>query len=283
MTSTGISTSRTPPPLPGSSRGEADDGLLIEGRDFAGRQTLGAREIQEDTYGVVPRAEFAGGPRDLFLVVADGMGGHAAGEVASALAVQSFADTFMASAIECDAGRLWDCLEEANRRIAGELAERGEAVEGMGTTLLAVLLRGNEVRWISVGDSPLYLLRDGEVRRLNHIHSQAAELSKKVAAGLITEAEARNDPSRHTLSSALIGDRIFEVDDPPPMITRPGDVLIAATDGIETLVEDEIAAVVSALAKSDAAALATGLLQAVASKQKPKQDNTTVVVVRVPD
>lgn len=265
-----------PPPL--SLTGDG----LVEGRDFAGRQSQGAREVQEDSYGVMPRVEFAGAPDDLFLVVADGMGGHAAGEVASSLAVQTFAETFLESGTACDSGRLWDCLEEANRRIARELESRGAAVQGMGTTLLAVLLRGHSVRWMSVGDSPLYLVRGHELHRLNRIHSKATELAEKVQAGEITEEQARTDPTRHTLLSALIGEAIYDVDDPPPVDLMAGDVLIAATDGIETLTHEEIAAVVSSLREADASALAEGLLQAVQSKQFPKQDNTTVVVVRMP-
>ncbi|MDP4898337.1 MAG: SpoIIE family protein phosphatase, partial [Akkermansiaceae bacterium] len=177
---------------------------------------------------------------------------------------------------------LWDCLEEANRRIAREIQTRGDAVEGMGTTLLAVLLRGRSVRWLSVGDSPLYRVRGEELQRLNRIHSKATELAEKVEAGQITEEQARTDPARHTLLSALIGDSIYDVDDPPAVELMAGDVLIAATDGIETLTHQEIAAVVSSLHDQDAAALAEGLLLAVQSKQFPKQDNTTVVVVRMP-
>jgi protein phosphatase len=259
-----------------------DDGLL-DGRDFAGRQSQGTREVQEDSYGVVPRAEFDGGPADLFLVVADGMGGHAAGEVASSLAVQTFAETFLESGTACDSGRLWDCLEESNRRITREIQAGGEAVAGMGTTLLAVLLRGRSVRWMSVGDSPLYLLRGHELQCLNRIHSKATELADQVRAGLITEQQARTDPARHELLSALIGDSIYDVDDPSPIDLLPGDVLVAATDGIETLTHEEIAAVVVATAENGAAAIADSLLVAVAAKQMPKQDNTTVVVVRVPD
>lgn len=284
MISTGIESPGPSAPVasPASTTAAGEDGLLDE-RDFAGRQIRGTREVQEDSYGVVPRAEFEGGPSDLFLIVADGMGGHAAGEVASSLAVQTFAETFLESGTACDAVRLWDCLEEANRRIARELESRGDAVEGMGTTLLAVLLRGRSVRWVSVGDSPLYLVRGCELQRLNRIHSKATELAEQVQAGQITEEQARTDPKRHTLLSALIGETIYDVDDPLPVDLMAGDVLIAATDGIETLTHEEITAVVSGLHAQDAAAIAEGLLQAVQSKQFPKQDNTTVVVVRMPD
>lgn len=267
----------------GDGGGGGGGDCLLKERDFAGRQILGVREVQEDSYGVVPRSEFNGGPADLFLVVADGMGGHAAGEIASLLAVNTFAETFLISGTACDSGRLWDCLEESNRRIASELALRGNSVSGMGTTLLAVLLRGRAVRWMSVGDSPLYLIRNGGIERLNRIHSKATELAEEVEAGRMTIEQARNDPSRHTLLSALVGDKIYEVDDPPPVDLMPGDVLIAATDGIETLTHEEIAMVCASVPGRNASALAAELLEAVVSKQNPKQDNTTAVVVRLPE
>jgi serine/threonine protein phosphatase PrpC len=82
--------------------------------------------------------------------------------------------------------------------------------------------------------------------------------------------------------SALIGENIYEVDDPPPIDLMAGDVLIAATDGIETLTHQEIITVISSLSDKDAASLADELLHAVQIKQLPRQDNTTVVVIRVP-
>jgi serine/threonine protein phosphatase PrpC len=254
---------------------------LIDGRDFAGRQIQGARESQEDSYGVMPHSEFSKSPNDLFFVVADGMGGHAAGEVASSLAVSTFAETFLVSGTACDAGRLWDCLEQANSRIAQELVAGGDDVQGMGTTLLAVLLRGKTVRWISVGDSPLYLWRDNNLKILNRLHSKATELAELVSTGEITEEEARNDPGRHVLISALVGESISDVDDSAPLELQNGDVLIAATDGIETLSHNEIADIVAGNLVNDATTIVDAILDAINSKQSPKQDNATVVVVRI--
>jgi serine/threonine protein phosphatase PrpC len=252
MSSTGIEISdcaASPPPLPLQGNGLEDE------RDYAGRQIQGAREVQEDRYGVIPPAEFAGAPGSLLLVVADGMGGHAAGELASSLAVDTFAETFLISGTACDAGRLWDGLEEANRRIGREIEVRGAEVAGMGTTLLAVLLRGTLLRWMSVGDSPLYLVRGDMLQRLNRIHSKAEELAELVQLGKMSAEQARQDPTRHTLTSALIG---------------------------STLTDEEIAQLVAEQPSATAAALAELLLAAVESKQSPKQDNTTVVVVRMP-
>jgi len=280
MTSTGIDT--VPETHAAQQDSEPQSEGLLDGRDFAGRQSIGVREIQEDSYGVVPQVEFAGGPNDLFVLVADGMGGHAAGEVASSLVVHTFAETFLESSIISDAGRLWDCLERANRRLAKEIQSSGDTVAGMGTTLLAVLLRDKSLRWMSVGDSPLYHMRGEELVCLNRIHSKATDLAQQVQEGLITEEQARTDPARHELLSALIGDVIYDVDDPPPIELLPGDVIIAATDGIETLTHEEIASTVSSHRSQSAESIAEGLLQAVHDKQSPKQDNTTVVVLHIP-
>jgi serine/threonine protein phosphatase PrpC len=239
------------------------------------------RALQEDSYGVIASEEFAGDPNDLFLVVADGMGGHSAGEVASMLAVNAFAETFFTNGSSCDAGRLWDCLEEANHRISNAVATGGKSVEGMGTTLLAVFIRKHAVRWISVGDSPLYLIRGQQLQRLNAIHSRGAELDALVQVGRMTEQQALSDPTRNVLISALIGEKIYEVDDPPAFKAMPGDVIVAATDGIETLSEREIVGVVSRHPTSDASVIAKSIIDAVLSKQSPKQDNTTIIVVRV--
>lgn len=257
-------------------------GELREGIDYAGRQIRGSRELQEDCYGVVPREEFGGEESDLFVVVADGMGGYAAGEVASGLAVETFAQSFLQWDAGCDAARLWYCLEEANRRIQAEITSRGEAVEGMGTTLLAVLKRAGRLHWISVGDSPLYLLRGGRLLRLNELHSHAAELAEQVSRGEITAEQAATDPARHTLNSALIGETIYHVDDSPPVPLECGDVILAASDGIHTLADAEIESITERESQGESAgAIAEAIINAVVEKQKRSQDNTTLVVIRI--
>ncbi len=259
---------------------------LLENRDFAGKQILGKRDIQEDSYGVVPWDEFSNDPADLLIIVADGMGGHSAGEVASGVVVESFAKAFWNSTAGEDNERLWEGIETANRALAAELRRRGNSVSGMGSTLLAVLIRGRSLRFISVGDSPLYIVRpDGTIERINKLHSEAAILEEKVLRGEITSEQARSDPARHTLLSALIGEsRIYDVDDRgDPIPLQPGDVIIAATDGIETLTPGEMRDAVRSPASCDAASIAEALLHAVTERASPKQDNVTVVVTRLPD
>jgi serine/threonine protein phosphatase PrpC len=239
--------------------------LQIE-TDYAGRQSQGKRPNQEDAYGVVP-PEDMGDEEALLAIVADGMGGHAAGEVASSLAVQAFVDGFFGSDAVDDASRLWAGLETANAEIGKAIRERPE-LNGMGTTLLAVVIRAGSVRWISVGDSPLYLLRDGELRCLNRLHVDDPSTDSVAQSG--------------ALASAVIGERLYEVDDQAPVTLNPADLLVAASDGLNTLPESELVQHLTASSAESAAFCAEALIQAVAACDHPKQDNTTVFILRQP-
>jgi len=244
--------------------------------DYAGRQIRGARPNQEDAYGVVPSEDLGGG-RDLLAVVADGMGGHAAGEVASELAVQAFVSGFFDSRSSEDPGRLWDGLELANRAIAGEVA--GDAgLAGMGTTLVAVLVREGAARWISVGDSSIYLVRGGAARLLNHLHVEEPEAPAEDEE----PDESGGAPRKRSgaLASALVGERVREVDDGPPMALESGDRLLIASDGLDTLGLDGIEAVFLEDPAASAERHAEALLRRVEEQAAPRQDNATVVVIR---
>ena len=133
--------------------------------DYAGRQIVGDRVNQEDCYGVIP-PDSLGKKDSVLLIVADGMGGHSAGEVASGIAVETFSQTFLESEMDVPAAKLWEALEEGNRALARAITEDVDNREGMGTTIVAVLVRGDRFQWISVGDSLLLRIRDGEAERL---------------------------------------------------------------------------------------------------------------------
>jgi protein phosphatase len=226
------------------------------------------RANQQDAYGVVPPEDLDGG-RSLLAIVADGMGGHAAGEIASETALQSFVDGFFSDAVSDDGSRLWAGLELANERIR-EVATKRPTLRGMGTTIIAALFRDNTIRWISVGDSPLYLYRDGTLRRLNKLHVDFPE-------GVEFPVVA---PPHVALASAVIGERLFEVDDAAPFPLSASDLLILASDGLNTLSEAELLACLQSDPSATAAAYADSLLRAVEAQHLPKQDNTTVIVIR---
>lgn len=251
---------------------------MKEGRQFAARQSQGDRPYQEDDWGYVSRLNEADeAPHGLLVVLADGMGGHRGGAYASAAAVETFIKAFSERS-EPVPERLRLALEGSNRRIGNDGGSRAE-LEGMGCTLVAVDFSEEGMHWISVGDSPLWLLRDGELRRLNEDHSMAPVLKRHVEIGDMTEDEAACHPQRNALRSALVGEELALVDlSSEPLKLREGDRVLLSSDGLETLSEEEIVGI-AAEATAPASQLAARLVDAVDQKQRQGQDNTTVVVV----
>lgn len=236
------------------------------------RASKGARNYQEDT------AEVAEGSGTLTAVLADGMGGHTGGALASGLACKFFLHAYATSSGNVPA-RLAEALDLANAAIAHETAEN-PALSGMGCTLIGAVFGPEGIEWVSVGDSPLFLVRKGEIVLLNEDHSLAPEIDKLAVAGKISWAAAHADPRRHFLRSALTGTEIDLVDrSRRPLALQPGDVVILASDGIHTISHGEIAKVVAAAKEPEG--VADALLAAVAAAGEVHQDNTTVVVVQV--
>ena len=214
----------------------------------------------------------------LTAVLADGMGGHAGGALASGLACKFFLHAFATSCGEVPA-RLAEALDLANAAIANETAEN-PALSGMGCTIIGTAFGPEGVEWVSVGDSPLFLMRQGEIVLLNEDHSLAPEIDKLAAAGKISWTTARADPRRHFLRSALTGGEIDLVDrSRRPLALRPGDMVILASDGIHSISHADIVRVADSA--NGPAATADALLAAVAAAGDPHQDNITVVVVQV--
>ena len=231
--------------------------------DFAGHEIQGTREAQEDFH--VFRELPSGG---LLLVLADGVGGESGGELASHTAVQGFLDSFAETG---DAGsrRFPTALQRANDCIAKLIDETPGGDAHMATTLLALRIEGFDLHWISVGDSPLLLFRRGGMFRLNDDHSGKAR-------------QHRPGLGRHALSSALTGDRIEIIDSPnEPYALKPGDLIVAGSDGLWTLALDEIARYLADHADEPATKIASGLLARVAEKKKAHQDNATAALIKI--
>jgi protein phosphatase len=246
------------------------------GFEFATGAAQGARSYQEDTAEV----QAVGGA--LLAVLADGMGGHVGGALASGLACRFFHVGFARSEGDDVPARLAEALALADAAIAARTAE-DRKLRGMGCTLVGIALRPgpDRLEWVSVGDSPLYLVRrSGAILRLNEDHSLAPEIDRLAETGALTWEEARVHPQRHVLRSALTGTEIEMIDrSRQPLALEPGDSVVLASDGIHTLPEADIARLTAAAATPDAAA--RSLLAAVEAAGAPYQDNTTVVVVRV--
>jgi protein phosphatase len=185
------------------------------------------------------------------LAVADGMGGHAAGDVASELAIETFADTVEA-ALERDrtAGEsvLREAVVEANEAVLDRAAADG--LEGMGTTLVAALVQGGRALFVNVGDSRGYHI--DERGRLEQVTTDQSLVQELVEQGELTEAEARDHPQRNVVSQALGTDETIEPD--LDSIAFGGTVL-CCSDGLPEEVKDEaLASVVDDAMSVEAAA-----------------------------
>lgn len=252
-------------------------------RDFAARQIVGTRKRQEDYYAF---SEFVDDPTmgsGVLLVLADGMGGHFGGSLASRRATQVFVESFRRGRGEL-AGRMRPALNKANESLVapddGNVLDDDPAVTFMGTTLVAMSLFDGILRWISVGDSPAFLFRKGELRRLNDDHSFRPVIEEEVAAGKLSLHEALVHPDRHTLRSALTGYPMDLVDCPEEGVEmEKGDIVVCATDGIFSLDEPRIVDVLSRYTGTTASGLVMDLLEVIEKKQHRFQDNTTVAVI----
>jgi len=184
------------------------------------------RPINEDAYCLPAQGQ-------RFCAVADGMGGHNAGEVASAMAVSIFSAE-LSGTNEPDGQAMRRAVECANIRIHEKSLE-SEACSGMGTTFTSLSFEGNIAHIAHVGDSRAYLLRNGTIMRLTLDHTLVEEM---VLKGLITPREAKYHPKRNYITRALGTMDTVEVDVIQVEIL-PGDVFFLCTDGLSNHVEDK--------------------------------------------
>jgi serine/threonine protein phosphatase PrpC len=251
-------------------------------REFATacRASRGARFYQQDSIEIWrPIATIEQCP-PVLAVIADGMGGHTSGEVASRMACDCFVQRFISS-YENIAKRMEQSLDASNDALGTAIRENG-ALNGMGCTIVAVYFNHQGLHWISVGDSALLHYRQGVLRRLNADHSVGAKLDSQVERGLVSREAALKDPRRRELLSALTGHPIPLTDhalEPYPL--EPSDCAVLATDGLEVLSGDEIASIIHRHeSEQNPDTIAGALIAAVEQKRVRHQDNTTVVVVR---
>ena len=246
----------------------------------ASAQIRGARDYQEDSLEIQLLAPDAGvHANELLLVLADGMGGHAGGEVASRLVVEHFCAAYRDS-IEGMTEALRGSLARANEALAGAVADEPR-LGGMGTTLVSCVVKENSLCWISVGDSPLWVYRGGALRRLNADHSMVPLLEQMARAGELSLEEVATDPHRSLLRSALTGKAVDLVDlCDQPFRLEAGDIVILASDGIETLAENDLAALLQDADVLSMDELARKLLAGVKAAGRPYQDNASVILYR---
>ena len=264
--------------------------MLVIEKDFAGSQIPGARPYQEDAQGFAALREAEDGcghVECLLTVLADGMGGENAGDFASQSVVQTFVDychdVSGSVAGEDTPGMLLSAMKAANEGLTIAM-QKDPSLEGMGCTLLATVVVDHLLYWLSVGDSPLYLYRDGQFAQINEDHSMMPVLQQLVEEGKIRPDELSNHPDRNVLRAAITGDEIELVDCPAAGFPlNPGDILIVASDGLQTLNEEAISSRLERHHTLTADAITRKLLTAVKRAKKPRQDNASINIIRIPD
>lgn len=243
----------------------------------------GKREHQEDTLAV----DFAAGAGLGFIVLADGMGGHSAGDMASKIVVtEIFSELKMrandSARLEADIGNILYSAVSCANECVGRMASESAAMHGMGSTLVAPIVIGNRLYWISVGDSPLYMFRGNRLFRLNEEHSVERRMNQLVDKGEMAQEVADLHPDRGCLTSVLIGGTIPEIDcRDTPIELRHNDIVIAASDGLQFLSDQEIARVVYEARALPSAEISSRLVERIMDLNDPDQDNLSLCVLKV--
>jgi serine/threonine protein phosphatase PrpC len=232
--------------------------------DCFGQSDIGlVREVNEDAWLAQPE-------KGLFLL-ADGMGGHNAGEIASATAVHSIAEFYSMDIAQPDALR--NAIVSANRRIY-EQGSKDSSLSGMGTTISCLVLHKGEASIAHVGDSRIYLLRQGKLRLLTEDHSLTNEL---LDLNVITTEEAGSFPYKHILTRALGTHPKVEASFAKESLVC-GDLFLLCSDGLTNFVSDE--EIVEILQKNSLLEeKANNLI--VLAKNYGGVDNITVLLVKV--
>ena len=253
--------------------------------DVASGISQGARDYQEDAI----TADFPVGAEAGFVVLADGMGGHAAGDVASKVVLTEvyselkfhFADV---EAFETRAPEILLGVANLANETLRQHTDSHPETDGMGATLVVPALVENRLWWISVGDSPLFLYRNGKLSQLNEDHSMAPQIDFMVQAGLLDAEAAVNHPDRNCLVSVLMGSKIAKIDCPTqPYELKAGDIVICSSDGLQFLTNAQIEKVLAKYRKTRSTEIAERLLEELAKLGDPDQDNISFTVIKVND
>lgn len=234
-------------------------------------QHIGDRGDQQDAFGfsdpsdsnVLDHAGFLG-------IVADGMGGMDSGSEASNAAVRTFLAAYRTKPSNETIPQALDrAVRQANRAVA-------DLGANAGTTLVAAVVRGRDLYWISVGDSRIYLAKPGRMAQLNAEHNFASLLKMEVAEGRLTMAEVDAHPEKEHLTAYVGGPQITAVDrNLRPLPVDPGDVIALCSDGVYRALGD--GELLGFLRSGTPAVACERIVAAVLAKRRPHQDNATII------
>lgn len=242
---------------------------------------VGARDYQEDFTAF----DLTQDNKTAICVLADGMGGHVSGDVASEMASNTAMKKILENkeafaSEERTREVLLDAINSANSAILKHL-EKNSDCAGMGTTAIAAVLRTDSLQWVSVGDSPLYLYRDKKLYQINEDHSLTAQIDQMAELGLISHEDALDHPDRNCLTSALTGETVAQIDlRKESLKIYADDLIVLGSDGLQFLSHQQIANILKKSKHKSAQIITDNLLRAVRDLNHPHQDNVSAIVVK---
>lgn len=244
--------------------------------------SIGAREYQQD-YALVP--SFAAIESGRYLcVLCDGMGGMDQGELASKTAAEYLEGEFSAANPDIDyAEFLTVKITEANELVVHLEDEDGNSLE-TGSTMVAIIVDGNKLYWASVGDSRIYLFREGELSQLTTDQNYGAILLNQLKQGEITIEEANANPLKDALTSYIGMEKEPEINIFQQAVQlQDGDTIMMCSDGLYRTLEDEEITPILEQYQENIPLAAYMLIQTVGEKGYVNQDNTTVILAKYSD
>ena len=240
---------------------------------------LGDRTFQQDAVRT-----FSGRDTGTYvLCLSDGIGGVGHGHLASRLIVRTASENLQAHLSDIELGKdipgiLHRAALAANGAVARVVTAQPDK-KGMGGTLLLAVIRQRKLYYLSIGDSLIYRLRKGTLERLNQLHSLAASADHLLAAGRMTSPAMQSAAASSTLTSALTGQDLQKIDLPKEgMNWITDDILLLASDGIETLPEEDVMRAASVAPAKGAAAAVSALISKVETLGVVGQDNVSAII-----
>lgn len=256
-------------------------------------QLIGGRDNQEDCISVFcdDREFFLNDCNDLALngietsliAICDGMGGHAAGEIASEIVSKNFINFFKEYFFKNNS--VADSLKiscSLSNQVLSDMINVEPDLYGMGTTLIGAIVSQYTLNWISIGDSHLYLFRDGKLSKLNQDHSMVPVIDAMVARGLLSIEEALVHPDRNALRSVINGENISLIDvGIENFKLLKGDTLVFATDGIDVLTHNRLVKILKGYFWNIKRNIAKRIKVDIENLNLKNNDNATICVVNV--
>ncbi len=240
---------------------------------------VGSRSMQQDSFGISDLGDKATvTTKGILAVVADGMGGLSDGERMSQIVVVNMLQAFDEADMSMPESEiLSDALMRATNEVNNDLGE--DNIGKCGSTVVAVIIRDNNLSYISVGDSHIYVWREGELVKINQDHNYAADLDAMVRQGELSLDEALNDPQRAALTSFIGMGRLELVDrNTTPIELMKGDRVLLMSDGVYgTISEDRL----KTLLESSIRQSCMLIDNEIRTSEKPNQDNYTCVIIEI--